>query len=540
MADAGMGGLSFGGGFAKGLANVLYRNQQDKRDTERRAQEKRDALNLKVFDFAMQNDPENAEAFAQTAFPDVFGVPGKVTKVKKGETSAWDKVRNVLGAFKPHLGPGSGGAGTSGAPAPVAMSGGTPAPASQTMDAIAPTLAPPSDTPRPPATTVIPGTGIPVEGIPAAPTATGQAPKQATMFGIRMPSRDEQEEAKTSIPAKMRLARRMVEQGLAKTLDEALDRVGLYETRGGTASPYQSVPGTLNGKPAFGVFDRASGKYVDPVTHAVLEGFTPTTASASRTLGNDREALSIQMFGKRASELDQQQMAQVNAALPTFAGTMSEARGAGSGRARIQTELQMPIGPTAAAQFNVPPTTTLAQLSQANALTADQQEKIASIAVVERSITEIEGLLGLVFPNVEPGLWGRLQSQWALGVQKLNADEDLAQLNAAIEIALANVSRLGGQTGVLSNQDIQRANATLATLEPSLFGGDTLATARARLLVVKNLLNTAKAKTPTRTTPGATGVVPGAAGGTGTQAAPPNSAAPTAVLKDGKWVLPAP
>jgi hypothetical protein len=423
------------------------------------------------------------------------------------------------------------------------MSGGTPAPASQTAAAVAPVFAP-NDTPLPPATMMVPGTGIPVEGTPAAPTATGQAPKQATMFGIRVPSREEQEESKTGIEAKVRIARRMVANGTAKSMDEALDRVGLTDTRGSLASsPYQSVPGTLNGKPAFGVFDRASGKYVDPVTHAVLEGFTPTTASASRTLGNDREALSIQMFGKRASELDQQQMAAVNAALPTFAGTMSEARGAGSGRARIATELNMPIGPTAAAQFNVPPTTTLAQLSQSNALTAEQQEKIASIAVVERSITEIEGLLGLVFPEVEPGLWGRLQSQWSLGVQKLNADEDLAQLNAAIEIALANVSRLGGQTGVLSNQDIQRAQATLATLEPSLFGGDTLATARARLLVVKNLLNTAKAKTPTRTTPGATGVVPGAAagagpGGTGTQTAPPNSAAPTAVLKDGKWVLP--
>jgi hypothetical protein len=539
MADTGASIGSFGGGFAKGLANVLYRNQQQKREDERRAQEKKDELNLKVFDFAMQNDPENAEAFAQTAFPDVFGQVGKPTKVKKGEVSPWQKVRNVLGAFKPHLGMGGG----SGAPAPVEMSGGTPAPASQTMDAIAPVRAPPSDTPRPPATTVIPGTGIPVEGTPAAPTATGQAPKQATMFGIRVPSREQQEESKTGIEAKVRIARRMVENGTAKSIDEALDRVGLTDTRGSLASsPYQSVPGTLNGKPAFGVFDRASGKYVDPVTHAVLEGFTPTTASASRTLGNDREALAIQMFGKRASELDQQQMAAVNAALPTFAGTMSEARGMGSGRAKIATELNMPVGATVGAQFNVPPTTPLSALAQANGLTAEQQEKIANIAVVERSITEIEGLLGVVFPNVEPGLWGRLQSQWSLGVQKLNADEDLAQLDAAIELALANVSRLGGQTGVLSNQDIQRAQATLASLEPSLFGGDTLATARARLLVVKNLLSTAKAKTPSRTTPGATGVVvPGAAGaggGTGTQTAPPNSAAPTAVLKDGKWVLP--
>ena len=203
-------------------------------------------------------------------------------------------------------------------------------------------------------------------------------------------------------------------------------------------------------------------------------------------------------------------MAQVNAKLPEFAQSMAFGRGMGTGRASIQTELDKPIGTTAAQIYNVAPTTTMRQLQGTIALRPEQQEQIRSLGQVDSLLGEIEQGLPLVFPDVEPGIWGRLQTQFSLGAQKLGADEDLAALDGAINAALAQVAQLSGQPGSrLSDRDVELARATLAEIHPKLFGGDTLATAQSRLGVLRRLLEKAKSGLPPRTAAPAAGAPAG-------------------------------
>lgn len=78
-------------------------------------------------------------------------------------------------------------------------------------------------------------------------------------------------------------------------------------------APFQSIAGQMpDGTPAFGVFDRGSGTYKDPVTGDPLQGFQPRTTTGSTTLGADRESVSRELFGVPASRLSPEQMADVN------------------------------------------------------------------------------------------------------------------------------------------------------------------------------------------------------------------------------------
>jgi len=331
-------------------------------------------------------------------------------------------------------------------------------------------------------------------------------------------------------------------------MQDALRVLGINIPRDYAAGRPQSIAGEMpDGTTAFGVF--TGGQYLDPDTGRPLEGFRPRTTTGSRSLGADRESLAKEMFGKTASQLTSEQMAKVNVKLPEFAGEMAEGRGLGTGRAKTATELAAPIGPTAAALYNVPPTTTLAQLSQTNTLRPEQQEKVASLGQVDQLLDEIGEALPLVFPDVEPGVWGRLQTQFALGTKKLAADEDLAVLDASISAALAQVAQLSGQPGSrLSDRDVEMAKNTLVELKPQLFGGDTLKTAQARLGVVRRLLEKAKSAVPSKTAaptgtkpptgaPGAPATAPGATTPAVAPVAAPAAGPGKAVIKDGKLYI---
>ena len=107
-------------------------------------------------------------------------------------------------------------------------------------------------------------------------------------------------------------------------------------------SGYQSIPGELpDGTPAFGTFDRLSGKYLDPDTNQPLEGFRPRTTTGSTSLGSDRESISRELFGKRASQLTATEMAQVNNRLLSFggekAGAVESGRGSAAGNIPLST-----------------------------------------------------------------------------------------------------------------------------------------------------------------------------------------------------------
>jgi len=102
----------------------------------------------------------------------------------------------------------------------------------------------------------------------------------------------------------------------------------------GGAGGYQSIPGQMpDGTPAFGVFDRARGVYIDPATQRPLAGFQPRTTTGSTSLGADRESIAREMFGKPAAQLSTAQMAQVNDRLKTFSGEKAGAVTSGRGEA---------------------------------------------------------------------------------------------------------------------------------------------------------------------------------------------------------------
>lgn len=270
------------------------------------------------------------------------------------------------------------------------------------------------------------------------------------------------------------------------------------------AAGTQSIAGEIVGPdgrvmPAFGVFDRASGQYLSPDTGRPLQGFRPRTTTGSASMGTDREAFARQLFGRPYAQLSQAEQTQVNEQLPKFAGEMAENRGLGTGRAKIATELASPIGPTAAAQYNVSPTTTLAELTNTVGLRPEQHDRIYALSQLDVSLDEIERLLPKVFPAVAPGMGGAMKTALSLGMQKLTADGDLAALDAAIKGSLAQLAQLTGQPGSrLSDRDIAIAQDQIGQLTPTLFGGDTIITARARIDVVRKLFEKAQGSIPTR------------------------------------------
>ena len=108
----------------------------------------------------------------------------------------------------------------------------------------------------------------------------------------------------------------------------------------GGASGMQSIAGEMpDGKPAFGVFDRAKGKYIDPNTQQPLEGFRPRTTTGSTSMGADRESISRELFGKRPTQLTSAEMAQVNDRLKTFGGEKAGAVTSGRGEAAADVPL---------------------------------------------------------------------------------------------------------------------------------------------------------------------------------------------------------
>lgn len=274
-------------------------------------------------------------------------------------------------------------------------------------------------------------------------------------------------------------------------------------SRGGAA--FQSIAGEMpDGTPAYGVFNRAIGGYTDPDTGQPLRGFRPRTTTGSVSFGADREAISRATFGVPFTRLTQEQQQIVMQRANDLAETESYRRGVGTGRARTETELNMPIGPSAAKLYGVAPTTRLSELGGTVTLSDEQRDRVYALSQMDLAIADIETLLPQVFPAVEAGAVGAIKTALSLGVQKFGRDPDLAALNAAINASLAQVAQMTGQPGSrLSDRDIEIAREMLVNTQPGLFGGDTLQTARARIQIVKGLMEKARSSIPTSPSPAA-------------------------------------
>lgn len=288
---------------------------------------------------------------------------------------------------------------------------------------------------------------------------------------------------------------------------EARELVKQNYLRRSGALAAQSIAGEVIGpdgtaRPEFGIFDRARQGYVYPAGHALagqpIPGFRPRTTTGSTSMGADREAIARELFGRPFAQLTQPQQAQVNQTAITRTRDVAFQRRMGTGTADIQIQLASPVGPTSARLYNVSPTTTLGELQNVVGLDDTQKERIYAIGQIDLLINDIDQLIPQVFPNVPQGVMGSLQTAFSLGMQKLAGDADLAALDASINAALAQVAQLSGQPGSrLSDRDIEIARSTLASLQPSLYGGDTISTAKARVQVIKNLLEKARTSIPT-------------------------------------------
>lgn len=579
---SGAGVAGFGGGLTKGLANVLLQHRQSQAEKKSQEEARKDRLFLSMLPTYLENveSPADLETVFTERFPDLFGgTAGKSGGKAKGKAGGgpFDMISHFLG---PLIGRKSADTTTAGSvvtpmgndlPSQGGLSGslntlaGALPPGAQPGTEPAGMIPAPPGSPAAAASTVVPpdvaalAAGAPPVAMPVPPTtgapaAASSTPARRSLFGVPLMSEGEKvtrevtratERESQLATARVAVARRLLPElqkiDKSVTLEDALRYVAkgeLMPDRNGIA--FQSIAGEMpdgkgGTKPAFGILDRTTGTYVDANTREPLIGFQPRTSTGSTNLGADREALAREKFGKPAAALTSEEMAQVNADLPAYAQKMALGRGRGTGQAKIETDLKSPIGPTAAAIYNMPPTTTLGELSQVNTLRPEQQEKIASLGQVDQLLDEITTGLSNVYPDVDKGIWGRLQTQFTLGAKKLGADEDLASLDASINAALAQVAQLSGQPGSrLSDRDVELAKSTLAELKPSLFGGDTLRTATARLGVVRRLLDKAKSSVPPKTPGGV--AVPGP---TTTGAPAPTDKSKTtntsgAVIKDGK------
>jgi hypothetical protein len=284
----------------------------------------------------------------------------------------------------------------------------------------------------------------------------------------------------------------------------------LRKARGGVE--FQSIPGQMpDGTPAFGVFDRQLGVYVHPQTHQPLTGFQPRTTTGSVSLGAYYEQAARALGYQSGALVPVEARPQVEAKANELAQGQSYARGVGAGQARIQTERSMPIGPTAASHYNVSPATTIADLEQMGVVGLDQTQKdrIFALGQVDILIDRMDQLIPQVFPEVEPGVKGALKTAFTLGWKRFSRDVDLAQLDATINAALAQMVQLTGQpSSRISDKDIELARSIVGRITPAFYGGDTLQTAQAKMTVVHDLLNKARSSVPT--TPPTRPTAPGA------------------------------
>lgn len=127
------------------------------------------------------------------------------------------------------------------------------------------------------------------------------------------------------------------DQAVQRAIDERM------RSRGVGATGLQSIAGELpDGTPAFGVFDRQRGVYINPDTGQPLDGFRPRTTTGSTSLGGDRESLARELFGKPAAQLTPAQMTQVNQRVTSFAGVKAGAVTTGRGEAAAGIPLSTP------------------------------------------------------------------------------------------------------------------------------------------------------------------------------------------------------
>lgn len=252
---------------------------------------------------------------------------------------------------------------------------------------------------------------------------------------------------------------------------------------GAGASPYQAIAGEtqVNGQwvPTYATFDKATGGWKDQAG-APLASFRPKQTTID--LGDMKEALAINMFGKRAAQLAPEEMGAVLRAEQQWTQDqgLNRALGVGLGRAAA------PMTPQQAQQAGVPGNTTPNQIAGQAIPTVANRETRRTLGAVEAEIREqIIPLLKVLPSQREFG--GTFAPGAILAARRRNdpaVQTAVAKLESSLNAIKTTLGRARGDTR-LSDADIRRIDAALASVDgfsfTNLTGGDSQETARARI-----------------------------------------------------------
>lgn len=268
---------------------------------------------------------------------------------------------------------------------------------------------------------------------------------------------------------------------------DALTQVRAERMRrgGGAAAGYQGVAGEMPdpdtpGKMirVNGAFDRAKGTYVGTDPDSPYYGI-PIPGFISRQTG--------------AQKTPEQIAADTTARL----------------NATNAAKLDAPIGVTNALHYGVPANTTMRQLMAKIPLSQQDQDKIHGISTLQGSLDTVERLLPNVFPDVAPGIIGRVKTALSLFGQSAAKQPDITQLNSAIASTMAGIVRANGVTQRLNQKELDLAAKQM--IDTSVLHGDTLESAQAKMEILRDLISRVEQGPISQTVPGAVGAPPPAA-----------------------------
>lgn len=393
----------------------------------------------------------------------------------------------AMPALAPETAPSPVPTGQPSLPAPP-PTGAAALPAQSPVEAGAPPMTPPAG---PPAMAgAAPARNVITEAPGTTYDVTRMVPRELWVSAEERVHRDTLAKAKADIEGAVAGL-----QSVGFSPEEARDLLRNKMVRQYASAAPKLVPGELpDGSPTYGVWDPTTRTAVD-LEGNDIPGFRPRTTTPSASSGVDRDALSRAEFGKPYARLTQDQQQRVLSLELEFRENRSYAAGRGAGGARIETELGMPLSVTETAAQNVPIGTTMADLKGIVPVTPEQRiRKVAALALVPQ-IDEMVRLLPLVFPS-GTGIGGAAGASLALAQKRAGRDPDFARLQAQLNLAIGNVSRvLAAETGRLTEQDVARAQKALMDLNGWT---DTLESAQAKIGIVVGTLTKIKEdiKTP--------------------------------------------
>jgi len=372
-------------------------------------------------------------------------------------------------------------------------------------------------------------------------------------MGVPILTREEKGERsigtmETETTAKVALARRMLPQlkdvDPTATMDDALAVVGIRTpsatARGTAAMRPQSVRGTVDGKPAFGVFDPTTRSYIDPDTQQPLRGFTPLTSAATQQFGVDREAIAKHVFEKPFRDLTSQEAGVVLREEKRMLQEEGSSRTLGAGQGRFQAPIDIPT----AQQTGVAVGTSAQQVAGQIAPTQPQIDRRKSVVQLQQGLTDIRDRLLVALPK-ETELAGLAPgAAYAVRRRLPQYRNQIASLESAINNVVNVMARsVGEQRGTQTERDALRAEAAIAQIRDALLTGDTQESAKARITESMAVLDRILTQLPQPVVPTG-GVAPTAAptvtpGQGGPQGGQPPSAPRSRAIRDanGGWVI---